>query len=63
MEKGERLKRKRLVKVEKGVEKEVEKEVVGGGYLMFEESFSLVASSRALIGAEVLACYIPTPAS
>ena len=41
----------------------VEKEVVGGGYLMFEESFSLVASSRALIGAEVLACYIPTPAS
>ena len=49
--------------VEKGVEKEVEKEVVGGGYLMFEESFSLVASSRALIGAEVLACYIPTPAS
>ena len=59
MEKGERLKRKRLVKVEK----EVEKEVVGGGYLMFEESFSLVASSRALIGAEVLACYIPTPAS
>ena len=55
MERGERLKRKRLVKVEK--------EVVGGGYLMFEESFSLVASSRALIGAEVLACYIPTPAS
>ena len=63
MEKGERLKRKRLVKVEKEVEKEMEKEVVGGGYLMFEESFSLVASSRALIGAEVLACYIPTPAS
>ena len=63
MERGERLKRKRLVKVEKEVEKEMEKEVVGGGYLMFEESFSLVASSRALIGAEVLACYIPTPAS
>ena len=39
------------------------KEVVEGGRYRFEDSLSLAVCSRALIGDDEVAGYIPTPAS